>query len=390
MRPPYCTITPAVVRSVAHSTLQQALPWQSYGRRVSVRRLIDLLLLVAALGSSLSAIVRRFRFGFSHETARQAVAANLARTALLTDPLLAALYSFADRSWRRRAWDIAIDLHYAPFYGDRRTPGIVGGQKKQGTKYFYAYATAVLIHRRRRYTVGLLSLERNYKPHEVVAALLGQMQAHGLRLRGVTLDSGFDSGETLLLLQERRLSYVVPLRRKGRGSNRRNACFALPVGTITAVEWVTEDSRRPVRTPAVVVQRRGEPQVKVYAFGGWGGGAAEAAVRRSGQAKRAYRRRFGIETSYRQMNECKGQTTKKDVAWRLLLVGLALLLRQAWVWLTGQLARARGAGPKQWLGELPLRRMRDWLADELRKRYKEERSINLRPPLAETFTIVAA
>ena len=390
MRQPHCTITPAVVRSLARSTLQQTLPWRPYGRRVSVHRLIDLLLLVASVGSSLSAVARRFRFGFSHETARQAVHANLAGLDALTDQLADALYSFADRSWRKRAWDIAIDLHYVPFYGDRKTPGILGGQKKQGTSYFYAYATAVLIHRRRRYTVGLMSLPRNGKPHEVVAALLAQVQSRGLRVRGVALDSGFDSGETLLLLQEQRLSYVVPLRRKGRGNNRRNACFALPAGTITTVQWVTEDSRRPVKTQAVVVRRRAESEVGVYAFGGWGEQAAVSVLRRSRQAQRAYRRRFGIETSYRQMNECKAKTTKKDGVWRLLLVGLALLLRQAWVWLTWQLARSRRARPTQWLGELPLRRMLDWLAEELRKRYKEERSIDLRPPLADRSATVAA
>src|SRR5262249_49141074 len=158
--------------------------------------------------------------------------------------------------------------------GDRHTPGIVGGQKKHGSTHHYAYATAAVIHRRHRYTVGLMALQQNSKPHEVVAMLLTQVQTRGGRLRGGALDSGFDSGETLLLLQGRDLSYVVPLRRKGRGNNRRNACFALPVGTITEVQWVTEERRRRVQTQAVVLRRAGERSVKVYAFGGWG--AAQA------------------------------------------------------------------------------------------------------------------
>jgi hypothetical protein len=375
MRRSHSTITPALVRSTAHAALQQALPCKRHGK-VTVCRLLDVLLLVAALRSSLSAIVRRFRFGFSHETARQAVAANLPDRLRLQQGLLDALYAFGGRTLRRRRWDIAIDLHYCPFYGDRNTPGIVGGQKKHGSKHHYAYATAAVIHRRHRYTVGLLALPVNCKPHEIVADLLDQIHPRGVRLRGVALDSGFDSGETLLLLQRQGLSYVVPLRRKGRGTNRRNACFALPVGTITAVEWQTEKSRQRVQTQAVVVRRAGERTVKVYAFGGWG---TSAALTRARQAKRAYRRRFGIETSYRQMNESKGRTTKKDGVYRLLLLGLALLLRQVWVWLSGQLARACRLRPCQWLSELPLRRLLDWLRDEVRKRYKEERSLDLGP-----------
>jgi hypothetical protein len=383
MRQPYSTITPAVVRQTARAVLQLALPCRPYGSKVSPRCLLELLLLVAALRSSLSAVVRRCRFGFSHETARQAVAANLPDVPTLTGRLVDALYRLGPRL-RRRRWVAAFDLHYRPFYGGRSTAGVVGGQKKQGTQYFYAYATAELVHRRHRYTVGLLPLQGKFKPHEVVAALLAQLQARGLRLRGVVLDSGFDSGEVLLLLQSRGLAYTVPLRRKGSGSNRRNDCFERPAGTVTQVDWVTEQSRRPVRTQAVVVRRRGEERLAVYAFGGWSGRRAQAKARAAlagRQARQWYRRRFGIETSYRQLHECQGRTTKKDVAYRLLLVGLALLLRQVWVWLSAALAHSRQARPGAWLGELPLRRLLDWLAEVLQRKYPETRRIELDQPL---------
>lgn len=390
MRQPYYTLTPQLVRHTARAGLQAVLPWQPFGRRVRVTALLDLLLLAAALRASLSALARRCAFGFSHETARQAVAANLPDQAELTRGLVDALHHFGGRRWRRRRWDVALDLHYRPFYGDRCTPGLVGGPKKHGSKYHYAYATAVLVHRRHRYSVGLLALERNYKPHEVVAALLAQLDAHGLRPRGVVLDSGFDSGETILLLQSRGLSYTVPLRRKGRGRNRRNACFALPVGTVTVVDWVTEESRRPVRTQAVVRRRPGEKDVQVYAFGGWGPQTAARLRQRARLATRAYRRRFGIETSYRQQNECLACTTKKDVVYRLLLVGLALLLRQVWVFLSWQLARDRRLRPSAWVGELPLERLRDWLAEALRARYPEAKVIRLGQPLIPLDSEVAA
>jgi hypothetical protein len=46
--------------------------------------------------------------------------------------------------------------------------------------------------------------------------------------------------------------------------------------------------------------------------------------------QKRYRTRFGIETSYRQLGEGLATTTSKDARVRLLLVGLALLLRQYW------------------------------------------------------------
>lgn len=175
MRHGHCTITPADVRALARQAMAKAPPWKSYGRLATAQKILDVLLLAAALASSLSAVVKRFAFGFSHETARKAVDANLPALDELTQGLLDALYLFGSRALRRREWVVAIDEHRDPFYGDRSTEGVTGGQKKHGSKYAFGYATAVIVHLRRRYTVGLIALTGGEKPHQIVAALLGQI-----------------------------------------------------------------------------------------------------------------------------------------------------------------------------------------------------------------------
>jgi hypothetical protein len=263
----YSTITPSAVHSFTRSVLERTLGFHPYKQSVSLHQLLSLLLLIAATTRTLFAVVRRY-FDFSHETARQAVYANLTTLETLTECLVDALHAVATftREDRRRLWTVAIDLHYVPYYGSTKTPGILGGQKKQGTSFFHCYATAVLIHRRRRYTVGLLSVTKGLKPHDIVKTLLEQIHSRNLTVGGVVLDAGFDSGETILLLQERKLSYTVPLRRKGNGANRRNACYSQPSGTLATMEWVTEKSRKSVSTRVLVWQRQGESQTKVYAF----------------------------------------------------------------------------------------------------------------------------
>lgn len=134
-------------------------------------------------------------------------------------------------------------------------------------------------------------------------------------------------------------------------------------------------------TQAVVMRRPKDKEKKVYAFFGWGGPEARRQQRRAALARRWYRKRFGIETSYRQMRECKAKTSKKDVKYRLLLIGLALLLRQAWVWLTQHLACTQKLRPSQWVAVLPLERMAHWLAGVLEATYKEEKVIRLDSPL---------
>jgi len=375
MRPPYSSITPGVIHQQARYALERALDWKPYHQSVPVADLLNLLLLMAAHTASLFATVRRF-FSFSHETALRAVKANLPSREQLVTGLLRALYDVAlfSRLDRRRRWLLAIDTHSVAYYG-RQTPGILGGPKKQGTKWFFGYASACLLHHHRRYTVALCPLDPKTKPHEIVGTLLEQITAQGLKIRGLVLDSAFDSGETLLLLQEQRLAYTVPLRRKGKGSNARNRCFEGRHRLIRWTEWTTETTRRRVKTR--VLLWKGSAKTMAFAFAGWSGQRARNIHRQAERQRQLYRQRFGIETSYRQKNQAQAATTSKDPVYRLLLEGVAHLLRQVWVVLTEQLARQRHAKPTAWIGELPLALLLDWLADHLEALYGEERSIPL-------------
>jgi Transposase DDE domain len=369
-------ITPAVVHRQARQALRGSLDWKPFHESVSVDHLLDLLLLMAASTASLFATVRRF-FSFSHQTAWLAVKANLPDrqdVERLTAGLVTALFDVAgfSRRDRRRRWLAAIDVHNVPYYG-QRTPDVVGGPKKQGTKWFYSYATAVLLHKRRRYTIALEMVSPKTKPHQIVRVLLDQIAKKGLKIRGVTLDSAFDSGETLLLLQERRLGYSVPLRRKGTGRNARNQCFEGRHRTVRWTQWTTEETRRPVRTRTYLW--KGRPKTMAFAFQGWTGDRARNVHQQANELRKLYRRRFGIETSYRQKNQAQARTTSRDPVYRLLLEGIAYLLRQVWVILTEELARLSKAPSTAWIGALTLQKLVDWLVHELTTLHPESREI---------------
>jgi hypothetical protein len=373
MRPFYCTITPSLVHQQARQALLNRLDWRPFHASVSVTDVVDLLLLMAATCASLFATVRRF-FDFSHETAQRAVQANLPDSDRLTQGLVRTLQDVAQfsRSDRRRRWLLAIDTHNVPYYGQHNAY-LVGGPKKQGTKWFYCYATAVLLHRQRRYTVALSMVLPKTKPHQIVRTLLDQITAAGLKIRGVALDSAFDSGDTLLLLQERGLSYTVPLRRKGATRNARNRCFEGRHRLIRWVEWTTETSRRLVKTRTLLW--KGRPKTMVFAFQGWSGDHAKNIHQQALRQRRLYRQRFGIETSYRQKNQAQACTTSSDPVYRLLLEGIAYVLRQLWVVLTEELARRRHASRGAWISALPMQKMLDWLMHELTALHPENLSI---------------
>jgi IS4 transposase len=61
---------------------------------------------------------------------------------------------------------------------------------------------------------------------------------------------------------------------------------------------------------------------------------------RPAQVFELYRQRFGIETSYRQMNQVRARTTPRNPTLRLVLVGLAFSLVNLYVTLRDQLGSA--------------------------------------------------
>jgi O-acetyl-ADP-ribose deacetylase (regulator of RNase III) len=119
--------------------------------------------------------------------------------------------------------------------------------------------------------------------------------------------------------------------------------------------------------------------VMVMAFAGWAGATARNPVNRDAGRKACavYRSRFGIETSYRQKNQARAFTTSRRAAYRLLLEGLAHLIRQVWVLLTEQLAVPDGSAG---VAQLPLATLLDWLDAALRQGLDEAREI----PLTQT------
>ncbi len=84
------------------------------------------------------------------------------------------------------------------------------------------------------------------------------------------------------------------------------------------------------------------------------------------QVRDAYRGRFGIEASHRQLNQSRARTSSRDPLYRFLLVGLALFLRNLWQWLVNDAGPSdAGSQKKRGAASMPTRppRYRDVLDD---------------------------
>lgn len=375
MRHSQYTLTHSHIHAHAAALVQEHLHLTDYGRRCSASVLTRLLLAAAAWLTSLAEVCQRFRRAPSRETARQALRANLAGTDALQLRLNDALCDRLPKRLRRRPQVVAADLTLVPYHGQPQ-PGepdeVYRGQARDGTTHFHAYASLYVAQRGLRFTVALRRVRKGEPLGQVVGALLRQARAVGVRPRLLLLDRGFFSVGVVRHLQAARCPFIVlmpcrgrkPDRPKGPGGTQRH-CYRRRsrwdehtwvdnAGRRATVRVCVRVGRRRPRRPG----RRARPKGTSRPFGFWG--LQPPSYR---WVEQTYRRRFGIESSYRQLRQAKARTATRSARVRLLWVGLALLLRNVWVWVhEAYLARRRPGGRVPQLERLRFQRLLHWLA----------------------------
>lgn len=369
MRPVQYTLTPTNVYQHAAAVLQTHLKLHDHGPKCRAGLLLTLLFYAAARITSVSDACKRLRDGPCDEAARLALLATLPDFAALQRQLNAALAGHLPKALRQRRQRVAIDLTLIPYHGQplRDPEEIFRSKAKRGTSHFHAYATAYVIHKHHRYTVALIAV-RNGEPMEtVLQRLLRQAARVGVRPRLLLLDRGFFSVGVIRYLQAARFPFLMPVICRGRKLDDPRG----PSGTNVFLTWkqsgwgeyTLRDARKRTAKVSICVkcrywrgqwQRHGTQKL-VYAFWGWKPPSFD-------WVRQVYRLRFAIEATYRQMHQARIRTTTRDPVLRLLYVGVALVLRNVWVWFHYQvLARPRRGGRAICLELLRFRTMLLWL-----------------------------
>jgi putative transposase len=226
----------------------------------------------------------------------------------------------------KRAYDVAADLTLIPYHGDcyEDEQEILRSQAKSGTTHFHGYATVSIVHDHQRYVVAVRFVEKGENLKDIVAWLLTRLKTLGIRLKRAYFDKGFCSVPVLKTLQRRHLSFILPIPVRGKSGGIRKLFGGASCRTTYTFKSPTHGE---LEVEAVVVQKYSKGRYKRK-------GARWFAYAVSGLPKsiephqvfEMYRRRFGIESSYRQMNQVRARTTSRNPALRLLLVGLAFVL----------------------------------------------------------------
>jgi hypothetical protein len=369
MRPCQYTITRETVHAYAEDVCQRHIRLKDHGRKCKAGVLWALLFWAASRISSLAAACAALRDAPSDTAAHDALLATLPHLAELQRRLNRALQGDLPKGLRKHKQPIAIDLKLVPYHGQplHQEDEVYRSKARDGTSHFHAYATAYVTRKGQRFTVGLVYVKKGQPLKEVIQELLRQAAKAGVRPRYLLLDRGFCSVAVIRYLQQARYPFVMPLVLRGRKPDHAKG----PSGSQVFATWkksgwgrYTLTSGNKVRATVNVCvkcrNRRGERgqrgrEALVYAYGGLVPGSYQ-------WVKDTYRQRFGIETSYRQMEQARIRTSTRDPLLRLLYVGVALILRNVWAWLHWQvLSRPRRGGRRIDLGQMTFRGMLLWL-----------------------------
>lgn len=366
MRPRHHTLRAAEVQSLFAAWIAPVLgPWPPV-RRCTLDAVLAVVAYAAARITSISDACARLRDAPNGDTVLLQLIRQLPSVAELDRRLRSAFGGHLPRAVRRGRWNVAIDTTRIPYHGQpfRDVSEIYRGQPKSGTTHFHAYATAYLVLEGRRFTVALLPVTKGLPAREIVRELRRRVAAAGLKPRLFLLDRGFNTAGVVRYLQAARQPFIMPQAVHGKAPQKGPPTGLRAIRATHKTGWTTYSwkpngaGQRRVSVDLAVLRRRRRNRHghRAFLYACWGVRMLPRSV------YRVYRSRFGIETSYRQMNPARIRTTTRRPVLRLFFVAVALVLRNLWAWVhwTALAIRRRG-GRRVQLPRLRFRTLVLWL-----------------------------
>jgi putative transposase len=331
----------------ASQDLDAHLPVAAEGYKCTTEVLLHILLVAAARRCTIESACAELDSGPGAETVRQYLNAQLTPERLpeLEASLNDALASQIPARLHHKAQDIAMDLHDRPYYG--RTPQEEGlwvrGRAKAGTTRFYRVATAYVMRNGLRVTLAL----RFYLPTDdivgVVQALAERIEVLGISVNRLLLDKGFDGIDVQNYLRQSGIPSLIACSIRGKTGGTRALCKGRKsYSTTHTFRNRTEKKESTANIAVCHVFTTSKRTGRMERRADWLVFILINLDLTPKQARRLYRRRFGVETSYRCAGQVRAWTTSTNPALRFVLIGLSFFLQNVWLllrWLYTQIPR---------------------------------------------------
>jgi hypothetical protein len=221
--------------------------------------------------------------------------------------------------------DIAIDLHEWRFYGSADTDHVLITYPDLGTNRAYCFATLCIVTPSVRFTLAVIPMDANgfRAKQEAVRSLITEARRY-VSIRHVYLDRGFYQVHVVAELKQLKVDFIVRAR-PSKGMKDR-----LSAGAETVVDDYQMQRKRPptasVDVTVFAVPHRTSEDEHVWFVTNLN---VERETAKTYAA--AFRRRWGIETSYRQIGDFLPRTSSPTFSVRLFYFLFAVSLYNLWV-----------------------------------------------------------
>jgi hypothetical protein len=238
--------------------------------------------------------------------------------------------------------EIAIDFHDEPFYGKQESIRKVtcAGQAKKGTTHFVRIATAYIIWRQVRLTLAVRYVLPEDDTLETLKFLLKRLKKLGFAAKVLYMDKGFASTGIIRYLTAQQQPAIIACPIRGKKGGTRALCRGR--SSYSTPYTFTDGTRTNIAMKASLVPNAsGKLRRKWLAF------ILILLDWTPDKVYQEYRRRFGIECSYRMLRRVRAATTSRNPSLRFFLLGVGSILVNAWVFLRWTFSRLMARGPRR-------------------------------------------
>jgi len=332
------------VHTYTANVLKEHLKIEANGYCCQTDMIIDILLKASAECSSVEAVCADLVDTADSNTVREYINEALTTKALRKqeERANAALAECIPNALDRAQVELAMDFHDEPFYGKQKDIRQLtcSGQAKKGTTHFVRIATAYIIWRQVRLTLAVRYVLPEEDSLATLQFLLERLNTLGFSANILYLDKGFATTQIVNYLTEQKQPAIIANPIRGKRGGTRALCRGR--SSYKTLYTFTDGTQAMIAMKASLVpDKSGKRRRKWLSF------IVICLDWSVDKIHDEYRRRFGVECSYRLLRRVRATTTSRNPVLRFFLLSVGLILVNAWVFLRWEFSRLMARGPRR-------------------------------------------
>ena len=225
---------------------------------------------------------------------------------------------------------LAIDFHDDPYYGNTNNSYVLGTKRKAGTSYCFKYASVCVVERKKRFTLGVLPVSPFTDMEDIVKNFIKKVRKY-VKISKVLLDREFYAVKVIDLLKYHENKFIMPAV-KTKTIKREILRYHNGERIQVSDYIITDSNKKKTKVKLIILKSKVKKPKKIYDkyF------VLITNIRMQfkhliTQIPKEYKKRWGIETSYRVKGYFRAKTTCTDYTVRYYYFVLSAILYNIWI-----------------------------------------------------------